>query len=501
MITLLRGGWVVAFDGDRHRIVPNGEVAFDGAHILYAGPRWDGTPAQIVDLPGMLISPGFINVHAHVGVELMAPFVDIPLSAGAHRRYAPSQAFATQRDLPPSLSQEEQQLSGEFGLVQMLKCGATTIVDAAGSGPLWWLGNPPGDEEMLLETAARVGARVYGALSYRSGRVYRDAHCAPGWVWDEEAGHEGLRRAVAFALRHRGTRGGLADALLCPHAVDNCSPALLRATREAAAEHGLIVQIHCAQYEFEVQRIREQYGRTPVEHLAALGFLGPEVILGHTIYTQGHVAVGGDPTRDLGLIAGSGASVAHSPLPFARRGETLQSFARYRAAGINVAMGCDIWPADIIAEMRLAWVLGKAVDRTPEAPSCQDVYDAATLGGARALGRADLGRLAPGATADIVVVDLTRGHIGPVLDPIRALITSATGQDVHSVWVQGRRVVEAGRALFADEAKLRSGAEAVYRSLVRAAMARDPAGATPREMLGLDYEPPLLAAAMEERVS
>jgi cytosine/adenosine deaminase-related metal-dependent hydrolase len=500
MITLLRGGWVAAFDGTRHRVVPNGEVVFDRARILYAGPRWDGTPAEVVDLPGMLISPGFINTHAHVGVELMAPFVDLPLSAGTHRRYGPSRDFAGRRDLPPSLSREEQQLSGEFSLVQMLKCGATTIVDAAGSGPLWWLGNPPGDEEMLLETAARVGARVYGALSYRSGRVYRDAHGTPGWVWDEDAGHEGLRRAVAFAVRHRGTRGGFADALLCPHAVDNCSPALLRATKEAAAEHGLRVQIHCAQYDFEVQRIRERYGRTPVEHLATLGFLGPEVILGHTIYTQGHVAVGGDPTRDLGLIADSGASVAHSPLPFARRGETLQSFARYRAAGINVAMGCDIWPADIIAEMRLAWFLGKAVDRTPESPSCQDVYDAATLGGARALRRGDLGRLAPGATADIVVVDLGRGHIGPVLDPIRALVTCATGQDVHSVWVQGRRVVEAGRALFADEAKLRAGAEAVYRSMARAAMARDPVGATPPEMLGLDYEPPVLAAATEERV-
>jgi len=501
MVTLIRGGWVVVFDGARHRIVPNAEVAFDGARIIYAGPRWDGVPAQVVDAPGMLISAGFINTHAHIGVELMAPFVDIPLSAGRHHRYSPSQAVASRRDLPPSLSLEEQQTSGEYSLVQMLKCGATTIVDAAGSGPLWWLGNPPGDEEVLLETAARVGARVYASLSYRSGRVYRDAAGNPGWVWDEESGLEGLRRAVAFAVHHRGTRGGLAETLLCPHAVDNCSGPLLAATKQAAAEHGLIVQIHCAQYEFEVQRIREREHCTPVEYLAGQGFLGPEIILGHTIYVQGHVAMGGDPATDLRLIADSGASVAHSPLPFARRGETLQSFARYRAAGVNVSIGCDIWPADIIAEMRLAWFLGKTVDRTADSPSCQDIYDAATLGGARALGRDDLGRLAPGAMADIVLIDLTRHHFGPVLDPIRALITCATGQDVDSVWVQGRRVVEAGRTLFADESRLRTGAEAVYRGLVRAARERDPVGATPQEMLGLDYEPPLLAVQTKERVS
>ncbi len=85
MITLIRGGWVVAFDGTRHRVVPNGEVAFDGARVLYAGPRWDGTPAQVVDAPGMLVSPGFINTHAHVGVELMAPFVDVSASGPARR--------------------------------------------------------------------------------------------------------------------------------------------------------------------------------------------------------------------------------------------------------------------------------------------------------------------------------------------------------------------------------------------------------------------------------
>jgi cytosine/adenosine deaminase-related metal-dependent hydrolase len=111
----------------------------------------------------MLVSPGFINTHAHIGVELMAPFVDIPPSGASRGRYAPSEECAARREQPPSLSPEEQQLSGEFSLLQMLKCGATTIVDAAGSGPLWWLGNPPADEEMLLDTAARVGAHRVGS--------------------------------------------------------------------------------------------------------------------------------------------------------------------------------------------------------------------------------------------------------------------------------------------------------------------------------------------------
>jgi cytosine/adenosine deaminase-related metal-dependent hydrolase len=493
VITLIRHGWVVAFEGGRHRIFPEGDVVMEGTRIVHAGGPWDGQAEETVDATGMLVSPGFINAHAHIGVETMAPFVDVDRRDGrGPRRYTLSKEYAARRELPPSLTSEEQQLSGEYALVQMLKCGATTIVDAAGSGTIWWLGNPPEDEELLLDTTERVGARIYASLSYRSGRVYHDEDGNTGWFWDEEYGKQGLQRAVDFAVRNRGTRGGLVETMLCPHAVDNCSPELLADTKKAAAEHGLLVQIHCAQYEYEVRRIREQYDATPVEHLARLGFLGPEVILGHTIYVRGHTAIGGDPGADLRLIAEAGASVAHSPLPFARRGETLQSFGRYRAAGVNVAMGCDIWPADIVAEMRLAWVLGKAAGRTPNTPSCDDVFEAATLGGARALQRNDLGRLAPGSTADVVLVDLSKSHIGPVLDPIRSLVTCATGQDVHSVWVAGRKVVESGRARFTDERRLRVGADRVYRSLLRAARDRDPAGAAPEQILDLRYRPPLL---------
>ncbi len=472
MITLIRGGWVVAHDGAGHRVVPGGEVAFEDARVIYAGERFEGTPDRIVEDRRWLVSPGFINLHGHIGVEIMAPLVDIP----RHRRFAPSRAFVERAPLflEPTLTPEEQRLSAEYSLVQMLKCGATTIVDAAGSGPVWWLGNPPDDEALLAETAGRLGARVYLALSYRSARAYAHADGSRDWWWDEAMGMAGLREAVRFCLDHRGGHGGRVQTLLCPHATDNCSPELLRATKEAAARYGLLIQLHTAQYAHEVRLIRERYGATPVEHLHRIGFLGPEVILGHCIYVSGHPAVGGEPYRDLALIAGSGASVAHSPLPFARTGEALHTLPRYLRAGVNVGIGCDIWPADIIREMHLAWIVGKVVGRDAVEPTARQVFDCATLGSARALQRDDLGRLAPGARADIVCVDLGRYHIGPVLDPIRALVTLAAGQDVASVWIDGQPVVEHGRVLAADEAALQAAVPAILEKLYAAASARDP---------------------------
>ena len=415
MITLLRSGWLAAWDGTQHQIIERGEVAFEDDRILYAGPHFAGSADTVVDQPTWFICPGFINLHAHLGIDLMGSIVDVQRGD----RFAPSLDFVQRAPLflEPSLAPEEQRMSAEISLVQQLRSGATTIVDAAGSGTIWWLGNPPGDEEMLVETVGRVGSRAYLSLSYRSGRSYQKADGTRDWWWDEELGMAGLHEAVSFAERFGGAHDGRVQALLCPHAVDNCSPTLLAATRNAARNANLLIQIHTAQYAHEVTLIRERYGDTPVGHLHNIGFLGPDIILGHCIFISGHPDVHGDPDadpdRDLQLIADAGSTVAHSPLPFARMGEALYTLPRYLDHGITVGIGCDIWPADIISEMKLAWFLGKQTNRTSDRPSCREVFHAATVGSADALQRPDLGRLTSGAKADVVCVDLGGFHFGP----------------------------------------------------------------------------------------
>jgi cytosine/adenosine deaminase-related metal-dependent hydrolase len=486
MIILLRGGWVAAWNGTRHIIVARGEVAFEDDRILYVGPRFEGHADQVIDEPEWFICPGFINLHAHIGIDLMGSIVDVK----REDRFAPSLEFVRRAPLflEQSLTVEEQQQNAEISLVQMVRTGTTTIVDAAGSGTIWWLGNPPGDEEMLVDTVGRVGARGYLSLSYRTGRSYQKADGSRDWHWDEELGMAGLHEALRFAETMRGRYNGRIDAVLTPHAVDNCSPSLLEATRRAARDANLIIQIHTAQYAHEVELIRRRYGETPVGHLHNIGFLGPDIILGHCVYISGHPDVGGDPGRDLRFIADAGASVAHSPVPFARMGEALYSLPRYLDAGVNVGIGCDIWPADIIEEMKMAWFLGKHTNHTPDRPSAMEVFTAATVGSATALGRSDLGRLAPGAKADIVCVDLGGYHFGPVTDPVRSLIVFGKGQDVDTVYVDGKAIVRQGHVLNADMTQLRRAAAAIQRKLYQVASERDPMGRTVESMLRLPAE-------------
>ena len=102
-------------------------------------------------------------------------------------------------------------------------------------------------------------------------------------------------------------------------------------------------------------------------------------------------------------MADAGCSVAHAVWVFARRGVAMESFARYRAAGVNMSLGTDTNPQSVIEAMRWAAVCSKIVERNTEATTAAHAFDAATLGGARALGRDDLGRIAPGAKADLVL--------------------------------------------------------------------------------------------------
>ncbi len=361
----------------------------------------------------------------------------------------------------------------------MLRTGTTTVVDAHGYGAIWWLGNPPTDEVALAETVGRLGCRAYLGLGFRSARSYRDRAGRSLQHWDEEMGAAGLREGLRFALEYGGLYDGRVQTLLTPHAVEKFTPELLKETLAAARAAGLPIEIHVSQSLYEVKAVRKRHGDTPVGFLHSLGFLGPDIILGHCVFVGDHPAVGGDSDRDLKLIADAGSSVAHAPLAFARRdAEALHSLPRYLDYGINVGIGCDIWPADIISEMRLAWLMGKHANRTVDRPTCMEVFTAATVGSADALGRGDLGRLAPGAKADIVCVDLSGYHFGPVLDPVRALVSFGTGQDVDRIYVDGRMVADGGRVLNADEEKLRLAAPGIMRKLHQAASERDPMGRT-----------------------
>jgi cytosine/adenosine deaminase-related metal-dependent hydrolase len=182
--------------------------------------------------------------------------------------------------------------------------------------------------------------------------------------------------------------------------------------------------------------------------------LSPDVSLSHCIFVSGHSWLSYPYGDDVKIIADSGASVAYSPLKYLKLGILMESFDRYRLAGINMGIGTDTFPKDILSDMRYAAIASRIADKSFLAGHPRDVFNSVTLGGAKMIGRDDIGRLAKGAKADIAIINMRDIAFGAVRDPIRSLMETAVSRDVRTVIVDGETLVDNGKYLRLDEQTL-----------------------------------------------
>ena len=491
MRTLVRGGWVVAFGGRTHSLLRDGVVVYEEGRILHVGPRFEGRVDREIDARGKLVCPGFIDTHVHAGHRAShrlitdtgrpdyfgQPFLEISVPregtrVGGDPRYSrPDAPGADAGTL----------LHATFTVAELLRNGVTTFME---------FGSQLRVQEALLPEVERLGIRAYLGPGYDSGRWVGDEKGRLKRVVDEAAGRREFEAATAFIRRVDGRCAGRVRGLLVPREVESCSLDLLRATREAAGELGVPIETHAAYNVREFFEVVSEHRMTPIELMDSVGLLGPDVTIGHGNFVAESAVLGYSGGRDLTLIGGAGASISHCPVNIARRARSLDSWERYRKAGINIALGTDTYPRDMVMQMRTASYFGKVIGRNLLAASAAEVFDAATLGGARALGRDDLGRLAPGARADILVIDLSGGdtlRYGPVRDPIKSLVECGIGDDVETVVVDGVVRVESGRIPGVEVAALRAKAQAAAEEVWSRVQEWDPLGRTAEQMSPWSY--------------
>ncbi len=180
--------------------------------------------------------------------------------------------------------------------------------------------------------------------------------------------------------------------------------------------------------------------------------------------------------------------VADFDIPvFARRGVTMRDLGSYLRAGVNVGIGTDTYPHNMLEELRMAGIAARITAETPAAITTGEIFRAATLGGARLLGRSDIGRIAPGAKADLVLVDLTHPMMLPRREPLRSLVYSAAERAVRDVFIDGRHVVKDGRVLTMDYAAAAAGVEESQRRALAKASSLDWAGRSIDELAPMAF--------------
>ena len=232
--------------------------------------------------------------------------------------------------------------------------------------------------------------------------------------------------------------------MISPSQIDTCTPDLIADSFALAQEKSLPFQIHAAQSVVEFQEITRRHGLTPLEWLDSLGVLKSGAIVGHGIFLNDYGNVFWPEADDFGLLQRSGAAVAHCPVVFQRRGIAMNTVGRYIRGGIPVGLGTDSYPHNMLEEMRAALYNSRLISKNPYDLRTSDIFNAATLGGARILGRDDIGRLSVGARADLFIADISNPAMKPLRDPLRSLIYVAAERAVKEVFVDGRHVVVDG---------------------------------------------------------
>ncbi|MFI6937834.1 chlorohydrolase family protein [Streptomyces sp. NPDC050418] len=484
MHTRWRAAHVLAHQNGQHVLLRDGEVVWQDDTIVHVGRGWEGPVDEDVDLGGRLVMPGLIDLDALTDIDHLVLDSWASAELGPGLQWSDTYAHNS-RDV---FTRAERATVREYALVQLALHGITTYMPIASEVHCSWA--ETFDEFTdLAETSRRIGLRGYLGPSYRSAVNVVTADGGRDLHFDEERGRQGLRDAERFLDHVERLADPLVEAALLPCRIETVTPELLRATAELARRRGVPVRLHCLQGTVERELVRRLYGCTPLELIERTGLFDTHILIPHGIVIDRHPSVSGEDHGDLDTLVRSGASVIHCPQTSLRYGDILHSFGSYRDAGLNLCMGTDSFPPDLVRGMDLGVHLAKAVDGRADAAPAEAYVEAATLGGARALGRKDLGRLAPGARADLVAFRLDDFRDGVLDDPVRTLLLNGTARNAtHSV-VDGRPVLVDGTLPGVDLARLRDDAQALFAKMRAAYGERDVKRRTADELFPPTFPP------------
>ncbi|HYC64718.1 MAG TPA: amidohydrolase family protein, partial [Reyranellaceae bacterium] len=430
--------WAVVRDGKERRHVYRKAIDIhlkDGriSEITLAGARPTGPGETVIDGTGMLALPGLINTHSHPSTE--------PGYRGVREDHGVPEQQMTglmERLQAFRVPAEGRVAAATMAYSEMLRAGTTTACDVTVPFDGW------------LETMAKSGMRFYATPTFASARWSMSSPQNVTWQWDEARGQQEFEKAKRLMDDAESHNSGRLGSMVFPAQIDTVTPELFAAGRKHADDTGRLFSTHICQSVVEVREIIRRHNMTPIQWADHLGLLDERTLLAHCILLDEHPQIRWHTRKDLDLIAEAGASVAHCPQPFARYGLAMDHVGRYRARGVNVGLGTDCAPHNLIEEMRLAIHAGRLMSEDIRTIDTAGIFEAATFGGARALGRDDIGALAPGMQADIVLVDLNHPLMQPVRDPLRSLVFHAADRAVRTVLVQGEVVLSEGEPVHLD---------------------------------------------------
>lgn len=392
---------------------PQGEICIADDVIVSVGELGSApegfVPERILELPNDVAMPGLINTHTHAAMTLLRGYADdLPLMPWLNEKIWPFEDKLTDEDIYWGTS---------LALCEMIRSGTTTMLDMYAS------------MDQVANAVLFAGTR---------------AVLSRGLIGNGPNAERALQENIDLVHRYHGAGDGRVTVMFGPHAPYTCSAQYLQKVKAAADRMNIGIHIHVAETQDEINIIRKQYGKTPVQWLDELGLFGGHVVAAHCVHLT---------PEDIEILVRQNVCVAHNPESNMKLSSGTAPIMALRANGVVVGLGTDGASSnnnlDLFGEMRTAAFQQKLFVNSTALPA-YEVLEMATVGGAQTLGLENVGMLAPGFKADLITINMDQPHFYPRFSIPAHLVYAAHAGDVRTVMVDGKLLMEERKLLTMD---------------------------------------------------
>ena len=431
--TLFEHAIIVTMD-ERRSIIEDGSVIVSGNQILDVGTsdqvQRKHTADRTIEARHKVILPGLVSLHFHSDNFSRGVGEHMGLEEWLDKIYYP---------MLKAMSPDDAYKAAMLAYAEAIRSGTTTVNDMYRHIPA------------CAEAAEKIGIRA--VLSSEAADLIE--------------GQETIKDNEKAVIAKNGAADGRIKVWFGAEWVPVCSPEFFEKIRELADKFKVGIHVHLNESYDEVELCKKKFGQRPVEHVNSLGLLGNDVVAAHCVWLS---------DKEIKILAKSNTQIAHCPVSNAKLGNGVARVPEMRAAGLNIGLGPDDAPCnnsvDMFEVMKFASLMQKATKLDASMMPSSEVLQMATINGARALQMGDeIGSIEPGKKADLILLDLatprlTPIHMGRYSNILQHIVYAAHGDDVDTVMIDGRIVMENRRLSCVDETEIIKSATEAARDLI-----------------------------------
>lgn len=422
--TLISAEWCIPVEPDT-RVLAGHSVAVTDGRIIDVLPaavaRETYTAGAVVDRPGHVLIPGFVNVHTHAAMTLFRGYADdLALESWLREVIWPAEA----RWVGAEMVRDGTRLA----IAEMLLSGCTCF------GDQYYFPEIVAETASDMHVRAMVGTPVIDVETQWAGSASECLSKGADLVHDRYADHP------------------LISSCFVPHSTPTLSDETFAELRVMADQLDKRIQIHLHESTSEIEASLRDTGKRPIDRLRDLSLLNASLLAVHAVHVT---------EEEIAQFAEAGVAVAHCPRSNLKLADGIAPVRDFLDAGLTVGLGTDSAASnntlDMPGELRTAALLGKARADDAAAIPAAAALRMATIEGARCLGLEDeTGSIEAGKWADLACIDLSQLNSQPVYDPLSQLVYTMQPGQVSDVWIAGRHQLERGRLLDVDEGEILS---------------------------------------------